>query len=144
MLSFWASPPAGNQCLPKQTGLPGWLSGSQQGPQVFKDFPRAVQSCSRLPAACASNRQPLSRAAGVPYQGCLTQSCILHHFAWKPGTQMRVKLHKIRVSLGLSLGKSLTGGERDRDLASKIFQSLGDLVLRTFRRFPSPSLFPFS
>ena len=66
------------------------------------------------------------------------------------------KLHKTRVSLGLSLGISLTekereeGGkrergrerERERDLASKIFQSLGIWFLRPEDLIPSPSPSP--
>lgn len=69
MLSFRASPAAGSQCLPQQTELPGWLSGSQQGPQLSKDFPQscpklfpvACSLCFQSPASLSGRRSPLSR-----------------------------------------------------------------------------------
>ena len=60
---FIGASPVGSLGLPQQAGLPGWRSGSQQGPQVSKDFP---QSCAKLfPAACSLC---LQSAASLPRQ----------------------------------------------------------------------------
>lgn len=113
----------------------GYLAVSaalRRDPRFQKIFPRAAQSCSRLPTAPASNRHPLS--------GCSTPLSAVPYSILFSGplcvgarTQTRVKLHKTRFSLGLSLGKSLGGVSGLKNIS--VF---GDLVFKTRRSHPLP------